>query len=123
MHKVISFLAILSTCFFLNSARTFALGDHYTVEQIMDLYSKDKNIVLAFFNGVGTAINWANSALEAQGQTRLYCPPDDQVHTAPEHFRIYMDEYSRHKERWDEFPLQPPGFIYLKGIQVKYPCN
>ena len=75
MRKVISFLVILSTCFVLNSARTFALGDHYTVEQVIDLYSKDKNIVLAFFNGVDTAINWANSALEAQGRTRLYCPP------------------------------------------------
>ena len=123
MRKIMYLLVILSTCSVLNSARTFALGDHYTVEQVIDLYSKDKNIVLAFFNGVGTAINWANSALEAQGRTRLYCPPEGQVHTAPDYFRIYMDKYSRHKERWDEFPLQPPAFIYLKGIQVEYPCN
>ncbi len=123
MQKVISCLIILLAFVFLNSSKTFAVGDHYTVEELIDLYSKDKNTVLAFFNGVGTGMNWANSALEAQGQEKLYCPPEGQVDGAEDVFRIYVDEYTRQKERWDEFPLQPPAFIFLKGIQWKYPCN
>ena len=66
---------------------------------MIDLHSKDKNIVLAFFNGVGTAMNLPYSALEAKGRIRLYCPPEGRVHTAADYFRIYMDEYSRHEER------------------------
>jgi len=123
VHKVVACLAISLAFHFLNSAKTFALGDHYTVEQVTDLYLRDKNTVLAFFNGVGTGMNWANSALEARGQERLYCPPDGQVSGAEDFFRIYTDEYLRQKEHWDEFPLQPPAFIYLKGIQAEYPCN
>jgi hypothetical protein len=86
-----------------------------TVEQ----WQKDKNEFFMHLTGIATGLSWANTALESNNQTRLYCPPA----TISLNFLNDIDILENIIRNRRFPPDTPIGMVLLLGYQDTLPCS
>ena len=126
MKKMIKiFKSIIVSALFLASSNAHSFGDNYSPKNILGFYdSKDEGVrtgIKAYLQGLGTGLLWANSELRINKRPEIFCGISDKVFNYEDFYRIYVDEYLRHKKIYDE-ESAAPGLILKRGIKHEYPC-
>jgi hypothetical protein len=78
----------------------------------------DKGTIKVYFRGLSEAFAWSNTALNNQGQTRLYCEPATITLTDEQE----LDIMRRYVESRPSFGTDPAGMVLLLSLKNAFPC-
>ncbi|WP_257834917.1 hypothetical protein [Burkholderia glumae] len=84
-----------------------------------ETYPATANSLKAYVGGLGQGMFWANIALEAQGEKKLFCPPRK--------LALSFDNYSSVLDREVAKPATRDtddiGLLLLQGLVDTFPCG
>ncbi|WP_175683849.1 hypothetical protein [Burkholderia cenocepacia] len=75
--------------------------------------------LLSHIGGIGTGIEWANTALSVRGQQPLFCPPQKLATNAANNVSMLESFISAHQSK-DDLPV---GLILLQAYIETFPCT
>src|SRR4029079_4845844 len=89
-------------------------------ELTIAIWQQNKQLWTTHIAGIGTGLQWANTAMEQAGQNPLYCPPGKLGLTVENDQSILEDTIKRHPKLEKTTPI---GLLLLIGYRETFPCG
>ena len=97
-----------------------------TIGDMISLYENGneeaKKTIEAAFVGIETGLGWANTELQAESRTPLYCQPGNLGLTGSQSYSIFLSEVEKRDEYLD-FNYRSRGMFLLDGLKATFPCE
>ena len=89
-----------------------------SANEVVKLFRNGDVYARILLTGTTRAYNWANTSLQAEGKTALFCVPDVVLTVDQE-----VDLMARYIERYPQSGENPAGAAMLQALKEAFPCK
>ncbi|MDR3396599.1 MAG: hypothetical protein P4M06_03470 [Pandoraea sp.] len=103
----------------IQQAAAGTVGEYKKTKHAAETYPATANSLRAYVAGLGQGMFWANVALEAQGNKKLYCPPRALALNVNNYMSILDKEVTKPVTR----DTDDIGVLLLQALIDTFPCG